>query len=238
MTDGASIDGVTLVTGGTGGVGHAVLAELLDAGAEVVATWIVERERDAVREAVGDREGLHMVEADLLSEGGAAGAVAAAAERGPLRALVNLAGGFAAGGRLHEAAPEELDRLLALNLGTAVASCRAALPELIAAGSSAIVCVGARNALRPFSGGAYYAIAKAAVLALVRTLEVEYRDDGVRANAVLPSVLDTPANREASPDADYERWVTPQQLARVIRFLCSEDSAPISGAEIPVYGQA
>ena len=238
MTDAARVDGVALITGGTGALGRAVVAELLDAGAEVVTTWMVESERDAVESEFADRGGLRTVWADLLAEGGPEGAVGAAREVGPVRALVNLVGGFAAGGRLHEADPNQLERMIALNLLCTVNCCRAALPALIDAGGGAIVSVGARTALRPFSGGSAYAISKAAVLALMRSLDVEYRDDGIRANALLPSVIDTAANREENPDADFDRWVKPDEIARVVRFLCSPDSAPISGAEIPVYGRA
>jgi NAD(P)-dependent dehydrogenase (short-subunit alcohol dehydrogenase family) len=238
MTEPGRIEGVALVTGGTGGLGRAVVAELLDAGAEVVTTWLAEREREAAEKAFGDRDGLHLVEANLLAEGGAEGAVAAAVEVGELRALVNLVGGFASGGRLHEEPPEQLEKMLALNLTTAVNVSRAALPPMLSAGGGAIVCVGTRAALEPFSGGAAYAISKAAVLALVRSLHAEYRDDGVRTNAVLPSVIDTPANRDSMPDADFDAWVQPAEIARVIRFLCSPDSNSISGTEVPVYGRA
>ena len=237
MTTPGKIEGVALVTGGTGGLGQAVLAELLDAGATVVTTWLMEREREAVEREFGARDGLHLVEANLL-EDGARVAVDAAAEHGQLAALVNIVGGFAAGGRWHEAPPEELEKLLALNLMTAVNACRAAAPAMLSGGSGAIVCVGAKTAHEPFSGGGAYAVSKAAVLALVRSLDADYRDDGIRANAILPSVIDTPANRAGQPDADFDRWVKPEEIARVIRFLCSEDSAPISGAEIPVYGKA
>lgn len=237
MTDAARIEGVALVTGGTGALGRAVLAELLDAGAQVVATWVAEHERDAVADELGERDNLHLVEADLLG-GGAGAAVEAASGHGELRSLVNLAGGFAAGERLHEAPPEQLEKMLALNLSTAVNASRAALPRLLEAGGGAIVCVGTKTAFEPFSGGAAYAISKAAVLALVRSLDVEYRDDGLRANAIVPSVIDTPANRSSMPDADFSAWVTPAEIARVVRFLCSSDSAPISGASIPVYGRS
>jgi NAD(P)-dependent dehydrogenase (short-subunit alcohol dehydrogenase family) len=231
-----SIEGVALVTGGTGGLGQAVVGELLDAGATVLTTWLVDREREAVERELGDRDGLHLVEANLLEDGGQV-AVDAAAEHGQLAALVNLVGGFAQGGRWHEAPPDELERMIALNLMTAVNACRAAAPAMTEAGG-AIVCVGTRAAVEPFSGGGAYAVSKAAVLALVRSLDADYRDDGIRANAILPSVIDTPANREAMPDADFERWVKPAEIARVVRFLCSDDSSPISGAEIPVYGRA
>lgn len=238
MTKPGQVDGVALVTGGTGALGRAVVAELLDAGAEVATTWLHESELEAVEAELGSPDRLHLIEANLLAEGGTDAAVTAAAEHGELRSLVNLVGGFASGPRLHEAPPEQLEKMLALNLTTAANAARAALPAMIEGAGGAIVCVGARAALAPFSGGAAYAISKAAVLALVRSLDSEYRDDGVRANAVLPSVIDTAANREATPDADFEAWVTPAEIARVIRFLCSADSAPISGAEIPVYGRA
>jgi NAD(P)-dependent dehydrogenase (short-subunit alcohol dehydrogenase family) len=109
---------------------------------------------------------------------------------------------------------------------------------MIDAGGGAIVCVSTRAALKPFSGAAGYIASKAAVLAFVRALDAEYRDDGIRANAILPSVIDTPGNRASQPDADASKWVTPDEIAEVIAFLCSERSAPISGAEVPVYGRA
>ena len=112
------------------------------------------------------------------------------------------------------------------------------LPQLVDAGGGAVVCVSARAALAPFRGAAGYATAKAAVLAFTQAVAVEYRAAGVRCNAVLPSVIDTPANRAAQPDADTSRWVPPEQVAAVIRFLCGDESAPTSGAAIPVYGRA
>ena len=205
-------------------------------GRSVVSTWVAEREIDAVRGELGDPPGLRLVEADLSSDEGAAAAIAAASE-GPLAGLVTLAGGFASGGRLHEAPPEEFERMLELNLMTAARLARAALPRL-AENEGSIVCVGAKAALEPFSGATGYIVSKAAVLALVRTLAVEYRDDGVRANAILPSVIDTPANRDSMPDADHSAWVQPAEIARVVRFLLSPDSAPVSGSLVPVYGRA
>jgi NAD(P)-dependent dehydrogenase (short-subunit alcohol dehydrogenase family) len=105
-------------------------------------------------------------------------------------------------------------------------------------GAGSIVCVSTRAVLRPFAGAAGYIASKAAVLAFVDALAVEYTKDGVRTNAILPSVIDTPANRAGQPDADHSRWVKPDEIAAVIRFLCSDDSAPTSGAKIPVYGRA
>jgi len=112
------------------------------------------------------------------------------------------------------------------------------MPRLISNGGGAFVGVSARPALQPFAGAAGYITAKAGVLAFIRALDAEYRQDGVRCNAILPSVIDTSANRRAQPGADYSRWVPPQQIAHVVRFLVSDESAPTSGAAIPVYGRA
>ena len=232
------LEGTVLVTGGTGALGTAVVAELLDSGARVVATWIVPGHRDRLSETIGSPERLELVEADLTTDAGPESAVAAANREPPLTALVNLVGGWAGGGRTHEAPPDEMSRMIELNLMTAYRATRAALPAMVEQGGGAIVCVGAEAALQPFKGSPGYNVAKAAVLAFVRSLAVDYRDDGIRANAVLPSVIDTPANRESMPNADHSKWVRPAEIGRVIRFLCSPDSTPTSGAAVPVYGRS
>lgn len=233
------LEGTVLVTGGTGALGSAVVAELLESGARVVSTWVVEKERDRLLELLGDHGSLELVRADLSDDAGAEAAVATATDsQSPLAGVVSLVGGFRAGARLHEAPPEELANLIEMNLMSAVRVVRSALPAMVAQQGGAIVCVGARTALEPFPGGAAYSISKAAVVALVRALAVDYRDDRIRANAVLPSVIDTPANRAAMPAADHSAWVPPVEIARVIRFLCSPESSVTSGAAIPVYGRA
>jgi NAD(P)-dependent dehydrogenase (short-subunit alcohol dehydrogenase family) len=105
-------------------------------------------------------------------------------------------------------------------------------------GSGSIVCVGTRAAVSPFSGAAGYIASKAAVIAFTQAVAVEYRDDGIRCNAILPSVIDTPTNRAEMPNADHDRWVKPEAIAGVIVHLLSSDSEPVSGAAIPVYGRA
>jgi NAD(P)-dependent dehydrogenase (short-subunit alcohol dehydrogenase family) len=226
------MEGSLVVSGGTGGLGSAVTRVLLEAGWHVVVPYVDERELERVE----PHPELELIKADLFDAAAAAGVVEQAPA--PLRGLVNLVGGFAAGGRVHETPVEDFERQFQLNLRPTYLLCHAALPRLIEAGGGSIVCVSTRAALRPFPGAAGYISSKAAVLAFVDALAVEYTKDGVRANAILPSVIDTPANRASQPDADFERWVSPEQIARVIRFLCSEDSAPISGAHIPVYGRA
>ena len=220
-----------LVAGGTGALGSAVVHELVAAGYPVAATWVVESERERLE----GLEGVELIEADLFDPDAAGRAVA---KVGHLGAVVNLVGGYDQGGRVHETDPDEFDRLMRLNLRPNILLARAAMPRLIREGGGSFVAVSARPALRPFSGAAPYIVAKAAVLSFIQTLDAEYRQDGIRCNAVLPSVIDTPANRESQPDADHSKWVQPEEIAKVIRFLVSEDSKPTSGAAIPVYGRA
>jgi NAD(P)-dependent dehydrogenase (short-subunit alcohol dehydrogenase family) len=221
-----------IVTGGTGGLGSAVVARLLDGGWRVVVPWIVERELERVRA----HERLTLIRADLFDPG-AAGEVAAAAGA-PVRGVVNLVGGFAMGGRVHETDIEEFERQFRLNLRPTYLITQAALPRLLEAGGGSIVCVGTRAALQPFKGAAGYISSKAAVIAFAQAIAVEYKDDGIRCNTILPSVIDTPGNRASMPNADHDRWVRPAEIAGVISHLLSDDSRPVSGAAIPVYGRA
>jgi NAD(P)-dependent dehydrogenase (short-subunit alcohol dehydrogenase family) len=230
------MDQTALVTGGTGGLGSAVVMRLLSEGWRVVVPWIVERELERLE----PREGLELVQADLFEPASVAAAVALAAGEpsAPLKGVVNLVGGFGVGGRIDATPIEEFEAQFRLNLRPTYLVTQAALPHLVGSGGGSIVCVGTRAALQPFKGAAGYVASKAAVIAFANTVSVEYRDDGVRCNAILPSVIDTPANRAAMPKADHERWVKPVEIAGVIAHLLSEDSAPTSGAAIPVYGRA
>jgi NAD(P)-dependent dehydrogenase (short-subunit alcohol dehydrogenase family) len=232
------VDGIrtALVTGGTGGLGAAVVTRLLDDGWRVVVPWVTERELERVER----RPDLELIEADLFEPDTVAAAVARAAGdlSAPLGAVVNLVGGFAQGPRVAETPIEQFEAQLRLNLRPTYLVTQAALGHLVAAGGGAVVCVGSRAALAPFSGAAGYVAAKAAVIAFSQAVAVEYRDERVRCNAILPSVIDTPANRAAMPDADWTRWVLPAQLAGEIAHLCSDDASAVSGAAIPVYGRA
>ena len=226
--------GTVVITGGSGGLGTAVVRRFLADGWRVVATVIGEpSDQDLNPGAVA-------VQADVTDEVAVAGAIAVAAAEpaAPLRAVVNLVGGFAAGGRVHETPVADFEAQFRFNLRPAYLVTAAAVPHLIAAGGGAVVCVSSRSALKPFSGAAGYIASKVALLGLVDALAIEYRDDGIRVNAVLPSVIDTPGNRASQPTADCSRWVQPGQIADVIAFLCSDAAAVTSGAHIPVYGRA
>ncbi|MBX5439965.1 MAG: SDR family oxidoreductase [Solirubrobacteraceae bacterium] len=225
-----------IVTGGTGGLGQAVTAAFLEDGWRVVVPWVSEEEAARLE----PHERLALIRADLGDEASVAEVVALAAgdQAAPLHSVVNLVGGFAQGGRIHETPIEDFEAQFRLNLRPTYLVTAAALPHLVAGGGGSVVCVSTRAAVRPGPGAAGYIASKAAVLAFVDAAAVEYRNDNVRVNAVLPSIIDTPANRAANPDGAYERWVRPEEIARVIRFLCSDDAAPTSGAHVPVYGKA
>jgi NAD(P)-dependent dehydrogenase (short-subunit alcohol dehydrogenase family) len=225
-----------IVTGGTGGLGSAVVARLLDDGWRVVVPWVAERELERVQE----REGLELVQADLFDADAVAGVVSLAAGEGdaPLQGLVNLVGGFSMGDRVHETPIEEFEKQFRLNLRPTYLVVSAAVPHLLSAGGGSIVCVGTRAAVQPFSGAAGYISSKAAVIAFAQAVAAEYKNDGIRCNAILPSVIDTPANRQSMPKADFDKWVKPAEIAGVISHLLSDASRPTSGAAIPVYGRA
>jgi NAD(P)-dependent dehydrogenase (short-subunit alcohol dehydrogenase family) len=231
------VDGRTaLITGGAGGLGAAVTRRFLDAGWRVVMPWI----GPAEDEPPADDPALVPVRADLFD----AADVLRTAERAtadaarPLAAVVNLVGGFASGSKVADTPIEDFEAQLRLNLRATYLVSQACLPHLVARGGGAITAVSSRAALRPFPGAAGYVTSKLAVLGLVDAMAAEYLHEGVRVNAVLPSVIDTSANRTGQPAADHSQWVRPEQIAEVVYFLSGEGASAISGAHIPVYGRA
>jgi NAD(P)-dependent dehydrogenase (short-subunit alcohol dehydrogenase family) len=215
-----------LITGGTGGLGRAVVS------AFVANDW-----RVVVLDArPAELERARVVEADLTDPVAVGQAVAAAQDGPPLRAVVNLVGGFAADQPVVTTPVAEFEAQFRLNLRPTYLVTQAVLPALVDAGGGGIVCVSSRSALHPFAGAAGYCSSKAAVIAFAQVVAREHASDGVRCNAVLPSMIDTPANRAAMPADQHGDLTPPGEIAAVIRFLCSEESAPTTGAAIPVYG--
>ena len=226
-----------IVTGGTGALGRAVVGQLLERGARVAVPWrhaddgrALEREATAVP--------VFGIEANLALPEGAVAFVDEAARRlGVLDGVVLAAGGWAGGAPFDQSAPGEWESMLRTNLDTVAHVCRAALPHLQRQGGS-VVAVGSRAAETGGAGMAAYAVSKVAVHALVRVLAIENAAHGVRFNAVLPGTIDTAANRRAMPDADRSKWTSPDAVARVIAFLLSSESAPTTGALVPVDAPA
>lgn len=219
-----------VVTGGLGELGRAVGAVLAEHGARVV---LLDRapalDVPGVTAVIG---GVDLTDPDATQQ-----AFEQAAERlNGFDGLVNVAGGFR-WETLESGSLESWDVLYAMNLRSTVVACREALPRLVGAGGSGIVNVGALAAQKAGMGMGAYAASKAGVARLTEALAEELKDRGVRVNAVLPSILDTPANRADMPDADAKRWVPPRSLASVIAFLLSDDASAVTGACVPVAGR-
>jgi NAD(P)-dependent dehydrogenase (short-subunit alcohol dehydrogenase family) len=227
-----------VVAGGTGGLGEAVSRAFLEEGAVVAVTYRDPNGFDALKDAAG-ANGSRLVgyRADVTDEAAVRQFLEDILVRHErLDALVNAVGGYAGGASLWEAEPSVFDRMLALNARSGYALSRAAIPVLIRQGQGAIVNVASRAAFDHAAGAAAYAASKAAAVAMMDSLAEEVRGAGVRVNSILPSIIDTPSNREAMPDADFTKWPTPEEIARVVLFLCSDDAQVIHGAAIPVYG--
>jgi NAD(P)-dependent dehydrogenase (short-subunit alcohol dehydrogenase family) len=227
-----------LVAGGTGGLGRAVSLELLTEGAAVVTTYRTQAEFDDLLRAAGANAArLEGHRVDVTDEAAARRlAEDIVGRHGRLDALVNTVGGYAGGVKLHELDTKVLDQMLALNLRSGYALARAVLPAMLSEGRGSIVNIAAKAALEHPPRAAAYAASKAAALALMSSLAAETLGTGVRVNSVLPSVIDTAANRKSMPKADFAKWPKPEEIARVVLFLCSDDAEVIHGAAIPVYG--
>ena len=216
-----------LITGGTGGLGLSVVEAFQAAGWRVVVTYIVEGDQERLP---GSAEGVY---ADLVDpdDVGRAVRIAAADADQPLKAVANLVGGFKDGQPVADTPYDHFLAMFELNLRPTYLVTQTALPRLVAAGGGAIVCVSSKAAFEPWAGGSGYAASKAAVAAFARAVAKEHAGDGVRCNVIAPTMIDTPANRAANPDA---RMTPPEQVASVIRFLCSDESAALNGAVLPV----
>jgi NAD(P)-dependent dehydrogenase (short-subunit alcohol dehydrogenase family) len=234
----AKTDDVVLVTGANGALGSAVVARCAADGARVVA---LERSKSGdvkLERSSANVLRLHARTGEVEALTGALGQ--AEAELGALTGAVMTAGAWRGGHKFYEPeAAADYRSVMDANLESANVALRAILPGLVRRKRGSIVLIGSRSGARPHTaaGDAAYAATKAALAALAQAVAAEVLADGVRVNLVLPSTIDTEANRQAMPDADYSRWVTTDSLADVIEFLLSERARDISGAAIPVYGR-
>jgi NAD(P)-dependent dehydrogenase (short-subunit alcohol dehydrogenase family) len=222
-----------ILTGVTGGWGRAVLDRFVERGWQVAVTY---RAGSAVDDLP---EGALAVEADLADPEQAQAVASAALETfGSIEALANIAGGFAMAGPLEETPLDVWRAQFAVNLDTAYQMSRAVLPSMKDAGRGSIVYIGTSAASAPFPGASAYLTSKIALRGLMQVVNAEVRGHGVRANELVVKIVDTPRNRADSPDADFSKWTTGAELAEVIEWLCSDESAPLSGGSIPAYGRA
>ena len=223
-----------LVAGGTGGLGRAVALAFLEEGARVSVTYRAENEMQALQAAAGARASfLAGFRADVTNEKDVDQVVQ---KIGAPDILVNAVGAYAGGTPLWETPSDTFERMMTLNVRSGFVLARAVAPRMVSAGAGSIVNISSRAAVDHAAGASAYAASKAAAVAMMDSLAADLLRTGVRVNTVLPSIIDTEANRKAMPGADFAKWPKPEAIARVILFLCSDDAKLIHGASIPVYG--
>jgi len=225
-----------LVAGGTGGLGRAVSLAFLNDGARVFVTYRSEDEFAALQRTAEQLSGSPLgSRADVTDERQTAELI----ERiGALDVLVNAVGGYAGGTPLWQTDLGTFERMMTLNVRSGFVLARSVVPSMLRSGSGVIVNISSRSAVDHAAGASVYAASKAAALAMMDSLAADLKGTGVRANSILPGIIDTEANRQAMPSSDFSKWPKPEAIARVILFLCSDDAALINGASIPVYGDA
>jgi NAD(P)-dependent dehydrogenase (short-subunit alcohol dehydrogenase family) len=231
-------DKVVLISGATGALGSAVTREFAQTDARLVLTARSEQKLERlIAEADLTAEQTLTIAADVTQPHGVRELVdAAVAHFGRVDVLLNTAGGWAGGEPVAETSVEEWDHMLGLNLRSAFLLSRAVLPLMLEAGWGRIVHVSSRTAVAPRAKRAAYAVSKMGLITLTEVIAAEVKGTGVTANVILPSVIDTPANRASMPKADPRKWVPPERIATTMRFLCSDAAASINGARIPIYG--
>jgi len=237
MTD-ALRDRVVLISGATGALGSAVTRTFAHTAARLALTGRSEEKLERLStETDLPEERVFTVAADATQAEGVEELVGAVvAHFGRLDVLLNTTGGWRGGASVWETSLKEWDHMLALNLHSAFLLSRSVLPHMLDAGWGRIVHVSSKTAVAPRAKRAAYAVSKMGVITLTEIIAAEVKGTGVTANVILPSVIDTPANRAGMPKADTSKWVPPERIAETMRFLCSDAGASINGARIPIYG--
>lgn len=233
---------LAVITGGTGGLGKTVTQSFLQEGYDVIATYRSDEELKDLLEMLGeDKERLEAIRVDVLREAGLDELATRISKRNqPIDALVCLVGGFAMG-TLGENITETYARMMDLNVKSFLLTCNALVPFMQDKKKTSyrhIVGVSSRRAFEISKNMGVYAASKAAVATLIQSMAKEFLSENITVNGIAPSTIDTPANRRDMPKADTSTWVTPQQLADAILFLCSDQANAISGTIVPVYGKA
>ena len=227
---------VALVAGGTGGLGRSVSIGFLEEGATVVVTYRSQNELDALRETAGARASrLEGHNVDVTSDAAVRQMISAiVAKHGRLDAMTNAVGGYAAGSKLWETESKVFEQMFSLNFYSGYVLARSVVPAMLKQGRGAIVNVASTAAIDHAASAAAYASSKAAAVAMIDSLAADLKGTGVRANSILPHIIDTEANRKAMPQADFAKWPKPREIADVILFLCSDEAKLIHGVAIPV----
>lgn len=231
-------DKVVVTTGGTGGIGSAVTTAFLQAGAKVFVTYRNEQEFEALKASVNAHAALTGIKTNVLDEASVQAMVEQAARFGRIEVLVNLVGGYLGGVPITEMSLEQWNKIIDLNLKSAFLCSKHVLPGMMQQNAGRIINVGSKGGLQGGEGISAYGASKAGLINFTQSLAAEGKRYNITANAVIPGVIDTPANRQAMPQANFDEWVKPEALAQTILFLASDEAQAITGATIPVFGKS
>jgi NAD(P)-dependent dehydrogenase (short-subunit alcohol dehydrogenase family) len=233
-------DRVVVITGTTGNLGTAVARKFMVSGAKI---GFLERSPDKIKkifpETVNTSDQYLLQQVDVTNPDSMEESANELLRKfGRIDILINTVGGYRAGAPLHQTPLDTLDFMLNINARSVFVSCQAFIPSMIENNYGKIVNVSARPGLIGVRNAAAYSASKSAVIRLTESMSAELKHKGINVNCVLPGTIDTPQNRQATPDADFNRWVSPESIADVILFLTSDDACAIHGAAIPVYGRS
>ena len=228
---------IVLITGGTGALGRAITKAFLTSGATVISSYIVDREIDQLETQI--KSVVHLIKADIGKEEEVKKLVSSVLDKyGQINILVNVVGGYIGGKSVTELDEKEWDLMMNMNLKSAFLISKNVIPQMISSENGKIIHISSRSGLKSTGYDSAYAASKSGLIRLVESLSEEAKELHINVNCIMPSTIDTEANRNAMPNADHSRWVKPQDLANIVLFLCSEDAKAITGAAIPTYGLA
>ncbi|MDE1727340.1 MAG: SDR family oxidoreductase [Thaumarchaeota archaeon] len=230
---------VVLVAGGSGGLGIEVGQVFLKAGASLILTYHSSSSLVLLQKICGSAKNVFLLRGDFKKEEDAKILVSEAVKKfGRIDVLANVIGGYIAGKPVTEIDEKDWDAMMDLNLKSAFLLSKHVVEQMIKQSGGKVIHVAARSGLKGAGRDAAYVASKSGVVRLVESLSEEVKSKGINVNCILPSIIDTEENRAAMPSADHAKWVTPNDIARVILFLASDDAKAINGAAIPVYGLA
>ena len=226
-----------LVTGGTRALGRAITSAFIRCNAEVISSYVVEKEIEQLKTET--RSAVQLIKADVTKEEEVKRLVSNIISKyGHIHILANVVGGYFGGKSVSELDEKEWDLMITMNLKSAFLISKHVIPQMILSKYGRAVHVSSRTGLRSTGYDSAYAASKSGLIRLVESLAEETKESNINVNCIMPSMLDTEANRKAMPTADFSKWVKPEDLANVVLFLCSEDARVITGAAIPTYGVA
>jgi NAD(P)-dependent dehydrogenase (short-subunit alcohol dehydrogenase family) len=228
---------VVLVTGGTGALGMALTKAFIVSNATLISSYVVDREVERLEEQI--KSVLHLIKADIGKEDDVKKLVSSVLGKyGQIHILVNVVGGYIGGKSVAEFDEKEWDLMMNMNLKSAFLISKYVIPQMISSKNGKIVHVSSRTGLKSTGYDSAYAASKAGLIRFVESLSEEVKESNINVNCIMPSTIDTEANRMSMPNLDFSRWVKPQDLANIVLFLCSEEAKAITGAAIPTYGLA